>query len=109
MEATTQYFGKWFFINRSLNLIALLSFYARHLGVKITGPKCTQMHSAQCTQAMKARTPSPFVFRLFLTKLSLSYIRSALIVMIDLEDPLSWFNISLIGRVHIDARALLDI
>jgi hypothetical protein len=37
MEATTQNFGKWFFINRSWNLIALLNFYARHLGVKITG------------------------------------------------------------------------
>jgi hypothetical protein len=38
MEATTQYFGKRFFINRSLNFIALQNFYARHLGVKITGP-----------------------------------------------------------------------
>ncbi len=37
MEATTQYFGKWFFINRSQNFIALLNFYDRHLGVKITG------------------------------------------------------------------------
>ncbi len=40
MEATTQYFGKWFFINRSQNFIALLNFYVRHLGVKITGPYC---------------------------------------------------------------------
>jgi hypothetical protein len=38
MEATTQYFGRRFFINRSKNFIALLNFYARHLGVKITGP-----------------------------------------------------------------------
>jgi hypothetical protein len=41
MEATTQYFGKRFFINRSWNFIALLNFYARHLGIKITGPYCT--------------------------------------------------------------------
>ncbi len=41
MEATTQYFGKRFFINRSQNLIAILNFYVRHLGVKITGPYCT--------------------------------------------------------------------
>jgi hypothetical protein len=40
MEATTQYFGKWFFINRSKNFIAILNFYVRHLGVKITGPYC---------------------------------------------------------------------
>ncbi len=40
MEATTQYFGKWFFINRSQNFIALLNFYDSHLGVKITGPYC---------------------------------------------------------------------
>jgi hypothetical protein len=33
-----QYFGKRFFINRSYNFIVLLNFYARHLGVKITGP-----------------------------------------------------------------------
>jgi hypothetical protein len=46
---------------------------------------------------------------LFHSKLSLNYIMSALRVMIDIEGPLGWFNISLIGRVHIDARALLDI
>jgi hypothetical protein len=33
-DETTQYFGKRFFINRSQNFIALLNFYARHLGVK---------------------------------------------------------------------------
>jgi hypothetical protein len=32
------YFGKRIFINRSDNFIAFLIFYARHLGVKITGP-----------------------------------------------------------------------
>ncbi len=41
MEAATQYFGKWFFLNRSQNFIALLIYYARHLGVKITGPYCS--------------------------------------------------------------------
>jgi hypothetical protein len=36
MEATTQYFGKRFFINRSF--IALQNFYARHLGAKSLVP-----------------------------------------------------------------------
>jgi hypothetical protein len=43
MEATTQNFEKRFFINRSENFIALLNLYARHLGVKISGPYCTPM------------------------------------------------------------------
>jgi hypothetical protein len=38
MEATTQYFGQWFSINRSEVFMALPKFYATHLGVKITGP-----------------------------------------------------------------------
>ncbi len=33
----------------------------------------------------------------------------ALRVMIDIEGPLGYFSISLIGEVHIGARALLDI
>jgi hypothetical protein len=37
MEATTQNFGKRFFINRSCNFIALLNFNASHLGITITG------------------------------------------------------------------------
>jgi hypothetical protein len=36
MEATTQYFGKRFFRNRSWNFMALLNFYAKHLGAKIS-------------------------------------------------------------------------
>jgi hypothetical protein len=49
MEATTQYFGKWFFINRSENFIALLNFYDRHLGVKITGPYCVAWRAGTTT------------------------------------------------------------
>jgi hypothetical protein len=52
MEATTQDFGKWFFINRSKNFIALLNFYARHLGVKITGPYCTT-HKPRATEVQR--------------------------------------------------------
>jgi hypothetical protein len=40
-EATTQYFGKRFFIKRVLEFAALLNFHARHRGVKITGPYYT--------------------------------------------------------------------
>jgi hypothetical protein len=41
MQATTQFYVKRFFINKSLIFIALPKLYARHLGVKITGPYCT--------------------------------------------------------------------
>ncbi len=40
MEATTQYFEKGFFYKQFLELHRPSKFYARHLGVKITGPCC---------------------------------------------------------------------
>jgi hypothetical protein len=46
MQATTQYFVKRFFINRSFT--ALPKFYARDLGVKITAPYCI-VHTVSST------------------------------------------------------------
>jgi hypothetical protein len=38
MEETAQYFGKRFFYKHVLEFHRPSEFYARHLGVKITGP-----------------------------------------------------------------------
>ncbi len=48
---------KGFFINRSKNLIALPNFYTRHLGVKITGPYCSQLGGACMDKAGLRYTP----------------------------------------------------
>ncbi len=45
----------------------------------------------------------------FIIWIRIQYLSEYLRVMIDIDDQLSKFSISLIGGVHIGAKALLDI
>ncbi len=62
MQATTQHFVKPGCINRSLIFIAFPKFYARPLGLKITGPHYSQSNPVLYPSLATHKTPSDHIF-----------------------------------------------
>ncbi len=87
MQATTQYFVKQFFFYKK---IALPNFYARHLGVKITGPYCrrTPLHSRKNSRTAKTILLSMKI--LFTCVVQIPWIVQVCMLCYKIVHKLSW-------------------